>query len=99
MVKHLVQWVVIGLILLLTYEAESQVRVPSAFSNHMVLQRGKVVSVWGWAKPGEQVTLTYAARKYLARANKKGKWRISMKPLVFQGGCTIHIPKKPLQQV
>ena len=33
------------------------VQLASVFSDHMVLQRGKPVPVWGTAEPGEKVTV------------------------------------------
>ena len=31
--------------------------VPRIFSDNMVLQRGKKVSIWGWATPGDPVSV------------------------------------------
>ena len=37
--------------------------MPHVFGDHMVLQRGQPVPVWGWAQPGETVTVTFAGQK------------------------------------
>ena len=37
--------------------AAADVRLPAVFSDHMVLQREAPVPVWGWANPGEKVTV------------------------------------------
>ncbi len=37
--------------------------LPAVFSDHMVLQRGKPVPVWGWAEPGHWVTVSFAGRE------------------------------------
>jgi sialate O-acetylesterase len=34
--------------------ATAEVSLPSLFSDHMVLQQGLPVPVWGWAAPGER---------------------------------------------
>ncbi|MBT3296710.1 MAG: DUF1080 domain-containing protein [Verrucomicrobia bacterium] len=52
--------------------------MPSVFSDHMVLQRGKPVPVWGWADPGEKVTVTFGGQKKKAIADKSGKWTIRL---------------------
>jgi sialate O-acetylesterase len=43
--------------------AQADVWMPSVFSDNMVLQRGKPVPVWGWADPGEKVTVTFSGKK------------------------------------
>ena len=30
------------------------------FQSNMVLQRDKPISIWGWANPGEKVTVTFS---------------------------------------
>ena len=38
--------------------ATAQVKLPDFFSSNMVLQQGIEIPVWGWASPGEEVTVT-----------------------------------------
>ncbi|MFO1524309.1 MAG: sialate O-acetylesterase [Kiritimatiellia bacterium] len=44
------------------------------FSDGAVLQRGTPVPVWGWAAPGETVTVEFAGQKASAIAGADGKW-------------------------
>src|SRR5690242_9741185 len=44
------------------------------FSDHMVLQRGAKVPVWGWATPGTKMTVTFAGQTKTAVAQADGKW-------------------------
>ena len=37
--------------------ARADVKVPAIFGIHMVLQRDQKDRVWGWAEPGEEVTV------------------------------------------
>lgn len=51
-------------ILTLIYSAEKSpvatpLTLPKVFSDHMVLQRDRVVPVWGSAAPGEKITVTF----------------------------------------
>ena len=55
--------------------------LPMVFSDGMVLQRGMNVPVWGWAKPGAQVTVEFAGQKKTAKADAKGKWRVDLASL------------------
>jgi len=50
----------------------------SLFGDHAILQRGKPVPVWGWAKPGEMVTVEFINQKVQATADAEGRWRVSL---------------------
>ncbi|MDE0838620.1 MAG: DUF1080 domain-containing protein [Kiritimatiellae bacterium] len=58
--------------------AQADVWMPSVFSDNMVLQRGKTVPVWGWAEPGEKVTVEFGGQKKTASADKGGKWMVRL---------------------
>ncbi len=53
----------------------------SPFTDHMVLQRDQPVPVWGWAKPGASVTVSFAGQEKEATANESGRWQLSLDPL------------------
>ena len=55
------------------------------FSDHMVLQQGLPVPVWGWAEAGEMVTVECAGQSAQARAGEDGAWRASL-PALGAGG-------------
>lgn len=59
----------------------ANVSLPALFSDHAVLQRDKAVPVWGWADPGEVLTVTFAGQTKTATADGTGKWRVELDPL------------------
>jgi sialate O-acetylesterase len=61
--------------------ALADVRLPAIFSDHAVLQRDMPVPLWGWAEPGEELTVAIAGQKHQATADKNGKWRVTLSPL------------------
>jgi sialate O-acetylesterase len=61
--------------------AYGEVKLPAIFSDHAVLQRDMPVPVWGWAEPGEEVTVSIAGQTHQATADDKGKWRVTLEPL------------------
>jgi len=61
--------------------AMADVRLPSFFSDHMVLQRDKPVRVWGWADKGQTVKLSFAGQEKTAKADDSGKWLITLDPM------------------
>ncbi len=64
--------------LLLAPDARADVKLPAVFSDHMVLQQDAVAPVWGWAEPGEGVTVSVAGQTRTARADAAGKWRVNL---------------------
>jgi len=56
----------------------ADVKLPSFFADHMVLQRGMPVPVWGRAAPGEAVTVTAGAATASAKAGPDGKWMVRL---------------------
>lgn len=59
----------------------AEVKLPSIFSSHMVLQQGQSVPVWGWAEAGEEVTVSFAGQTIQTTAGKDGRWRLELKAL------------------
>ena len=59
-------------------QTQAEVKVPSIFSNHMVLQRDKPIMVWGWDAAGTEVTVTLGEAKATAKADDKGNWKVSL---------------------
>lgn len=68
-------------ILLLASPLHATVRMPALFTDHMVLQHGCPVPVWGWAGPGEKVTVLFRDQTGSATTGSDGRWRINLEPL------------------
>lgn len=61
--------------------ARAGVRLPAVISDHMVLQAEVPVPVWGWAEPGEKVTVTFAGQSKSTQAAADGKWNVALDAL------------------
>jgi sialate O-acetylesterase len=59
----------------------SALPMPAIFGDNMVLQQKQPVPVWGWSKPGTEVTVKFAGQVKHARAGADGRWETSLKPL------------------
>lgn len=59
----------------------ASVKLAGPFTDGAVLQRGMKVPVWGWADPGEKVSVSFAGQTKAAKANEKGAWRVDLDPL------------------
>lgn len=69
-----------GLALALVPAASAEVKLPSILSDHAVLQREAPIHIWGWADPGESVTLNFRAQQRSAVADRLGHWEVYLAP-------------------
>jgi len=60
--------------------ASADVRLPSVINDNMVLQRAMNTPLWGWADPGEKVTVKLEGKEYSAVADKDGQWMLHLAP-------------------
>ncbi|HEX4083524.1 MAG TPA: sialate O-acetylesterase [Chthoniobacteraceae bacterium] len=70
-----------ALILAGSSAALANVKLPAIFGDHMVLQQGMPVPVWGTADPGEPITVTVDGQSAQTKAGDDGKWMVKLKPL------------------
>jgi sialate O-acetylesterase len=59
----------------------SALPLPAVFGDNMVLQQKQRVPVWGWSKPGTEVTVKFAGQVKHAKAGADGRWEVNLKPL------------------
>src|SRR6185436_8678363 len=64
---------------------EARIKLPKLISDGMVLQRDRSVNVWGWAAPGEKITVTFNKKSYRTAAGKGGTWKVVL-PALKSGG-------------
>ncbi|MGL4550722.1 MAG: sialate O-acetylesterase [Gemmataceae bacterium] len=53
--------------------------VHNLFQSGMVIQRDKPIRVWGWADPGEKVTVAFGAQARSTAAAKDRSWRVELR--------------------
>jgi len=66
------------LLLLVHYNATAQLTLPKVIGNNMVLQRNQLVPIWGTAKAGDAVTVSFGKQEKKAIANNTGNWKIML---------------------
>ncbi len=65
---------------------KSEIRLPKLISDGMVLQRNADVKIWGWASPGESVSLVFLDQNSATEADASGHWEIQLSNLKAGGG-------------
>ena len=65
-------------ILLAAHHSYSNISLPKIFCANMVLQRNKLIPVWGWADANEKITIQFNKQTKSTVAGKNGKWLIKL---------------------
>ena len=65
--------------------ADAKVTMPKLFQSGMVVQRGKLIPVWGHADAGETVTVRFNKKVYQTTADADGRWCVDL-PKMKAGG-------------
>jgi len=73
------------LLLPLAGALSAAVKLPSVISDHMVLQEGIPVRIWGTADSGESVRVDFQGQSVSVKASANGKWEAWLKPLIAAG--------------
>lgn len=69
----------------------AEVRLPNLLSDHAVLQRQRPVRIWGWAQPGESVTVSFHQQTLTTAADDFGQWEAWLKPEQAGGPFTLTV--------
>ena len=70
---------------LISYSAHGALRLPAVFSDHAMIQAGKPVTVWGWATPGDEVSVSVLSTDVMelitAKTAADGRWSAQLSPV------------------
>lgn len=80
--------------LVLLPHALGDVSTPAIFGSHMVLQRERPNKLWGWAEPGEAITVTLNGKTLETKADANGNWSMMLEPLPTGGPYEMTIQGK-----
>ncbi len=65
--------------------ALADAKLPSIFSDNMILQQETPINVWGTAAPGEAVSVSLGSEKVDAKADANGKWSVKLPAMKADG--------------
>lgn len=72
---------IFALLTAFTLMTSAEVKFNAIFTDNMILQRDKPVSIWGTADPNQQVTVTFAGQIHKAITDSSGEWNTTLKKL------------------
>jgi sialate O-acetylesterase len=71
--------------------ALAAVRTAALIGNHMMVQRGRPVHLWGTATPGESIRATLVGGKAATRADAGGQWALTLAAVPAGGPFVLSI--------
>lgn len=74
--------------------ARAEIKLPSIFGPHMVLQRNQKDKVWGTAEPGERIVVAVAGQEKATEAGADGKWSVTLDPMPAGGPHSLSVSGK-----
>jgi sialate O-acetylesterase len=79
----------IFLVTVLLFPLYANVTLPKIFASNMVLQQNREVNFWGWADPGEEVTVTgsWNGEPVMTASDENGKWSLELQTPVATTDC------------
>src|SRR3954462_6178243 len=78
---------------------QGAVKLPALISDHMVLQQGMPVRIWGTADAGETVRVDFQGQSVSTKAGENGKWEAWLKPLSAAGPLEMAINDLTIKDV
>jgi sialate O-acetylesterase len=72
-------------------QVNAEVKLPRLVRDSMVLQRDAKIRIWGWAAPGEKLSIKFNSKQYKATAGKDGKWAVFLAPMKAGGPYQMNI--------
>lgn len=94
---------------MIAHQAQAEIRLPAIISDHMVLQQQSMITLWGWASPGESVTVkpSWSVGQASVQADAQGNWSVKLPTgkaggpytLSFKGANTLTVNDVMLGEV
>ena len=96
-VKYVLTWLFVAA--LCVPQLSAKVRLPRLVSDRMVLQRNTELDIWGWADPGEKVTVRFQGRHYDTETGADGCWHVLLPPQQAGGPFVLEVNEIVIRDV
>lgn len=77
----------------------AQLKLPSIFSDNMVLQAQKEINIWGWASAGENISVEFRKQSKSIIANSNGEWIVKLSPENYGGPDDLKIADEENERI
>lgn len=78
---------------LIAFSVFAEVRLPAIIGSHMVLQQNSDCKIWGWANPGEKISIngSWDTTHYNTVTDGNAKWMVTIKTPKAGGPFTVSL--------
>ena len=92
-------FVVVVLLCLCTTSIAARVKLPTIFSDGMVIQRERPITIWGTADAGEDVLVKFLKKNYQTTADSDGNWSITLPAQKAGGPYAIQVNDQTINDI
>lgn len=71
----------------------ADLKMAAIFTDHMVIQRDHPVPIWGWADPGEKISVEFSGQTKSTTADADGKWLLKLDAVPASGEGKVLVVK------
>ncbi len=97
--KNMYKLLLVAMLALSATSLYGKIRLPQLISDRMVLQRDIELTVWGWADPGEKVTVRLQGKYYDTAADADGNWSVVLPPHTAGGPYVLEVNEITIRDV
>ena len=72
------KFLIITILLISNVFIYANVKLPAIISDNMVLQNSENIRIWGWANPGEKITVKIADQSKTVKTSKDSSWMVML---------------------
>ncbi len=89
-------FLLVVIVLIFNQESFAKIKLPSIIASNMVLQRNSSVKLWGWANPGEKITIktSWISKSLKVETPENGRWEIALNTTLSKEPQTIQFKSK-----
>ena len=80
--------------MIFTCESFAEVKLASLFTDNLVLQRDKVINIWGDADAGESIRIFLNSQTVDTYADANGHWVVKLSPMHAGGPFELKVEGK-----
>jgi len=84
----------LAFVLAFTHTCLADPTLSTLFTDHMVLQQGREIRVWGTADPAERISISLVGKSTTVSADRTGAWSAQLSPLIAGGPFTLVVRGK-----
>lgn len=88
------RFVFVFLVIACFQQLRAEVKLARIFTDHLVFQQNAPIHVWGWAKPGEKISVFLNNQKASVSTGKDGKWKVVLPEMKAGGPYTLTVKGK-----